>query len=635
MTSKEIRQKYLDFFRERGHAVIPSAPIVPENDPTTLFTGSGMQPMIPYLLGEAHPKGTRLVDSQRCFRAEDIEEIGDNRHTTFFEMLGNWSLGDYGRKEQVEWMFEFLIDVLGIDPERLYVSVFIGDPTIGVPKDETAVILWQDLFKKKGIEAKFMDVGNDADGYTKGMGDARIFSYEAKKNWWSRAGVPANMPVGEPGGPDSEMFYDFSTPHDPKWGANCHVNCDCGRFMEIGNNVFMEYRKTAHGFVKLPKANIDFGGGLERIYAAALDSPDVFRTDLFQGVMQELERRSGKPYVGNEKAMRIIADHLRGATQMIGDSILPSNSEQGYFVRRLIRRAVRYADVLGLPAGTLHEIAPFALAPFAGVYDYVLAKQDSIVSTIADEETKFRETIARGLKHFQQLSGTTVSGQDAFVLFTTYGFPVEITEELAREQDMTVDKTGYEEAMKAHQDLSRAGAGQKFKGGLADHSEQTVRYHTTHHILLKALQMVLGPEVHQRGSNITAERLRIDFASPHKMTDEEKRRVEEIVNEQISARLPVTKTIMKKEEAEQFGAEHEFNADYPDMVSVYSVGPKDATADDPKIAKAFSIEYCGGPHVTNTEEIERGGVFKIIKEEAVAAGVRRIKASLAKVTDTH
>ena len=628
MTSKEIRQKYLDFFRERGHAVVPSAPLIPENDPTTLFTSSGMQPMIPYLLGEVHPLGTRLVDSQRSFRAEDIEEVGDNRHTTFFEMLGNWSLGDYGRKEQIEWMFKFLVDVLGIDSNKLYITVFIGDEKIGVSKDTEAIKIWQDLFAKKGIMAGAIDIGSEKDGYEKGMRGGRIFAYEAKKNWWSRAGVPEKMPVGEPGGPDSEMFYDFGTPHDPKWGKECHVNCDCGRFMEIGNNVFMEYKKTDTGFVKLPKANIDFGGGLERIYAAVMNSPDVFVTDLFHGIITEIEHRSGKTYKGNEKAMRIVADHLRGATQMIGDDILPANSEQGYVLRRLIRRAVRYADVLGLIPGTLAELVTFAIKPFGNVYEYVVQKQNLIITTIHEEEDKFRATIARGMKHFNELYGDLVSGHDAFILFTTHGFPVEITEELAKERGMTVDREGYEVAMKEHQSLSSFGAGQKFKGGLADHSEQTVRYHTTHHILLKALQVVLGSLVHQRGSNITAERLRIDFVAPRKMTDEEKKRVEDIVNEKIKEHLPVNRTIIKKEEAESLGAEHEFNANYPEMVTVYSVGPTDATPDQPLLQKAFSLEFCGGPHVKNTEEIERGGKFKILKEEAVAAGIRRIKAVL-------
>ncbi|MBI5140461.1 MAG: alanine--tRNA ligase [Candidatus Vogelbacteria bacterium] len=630
MTSKEIRRKYLEFFRERGHKIIPSAPIIPENDPTTLFVSSGMQPMVPYLLGQKHPLGMKLVNSQRSFRAEDALEVGDNRHTTFFEMLGNWSLGDYFKKEQITWIWEFLVDVIDLDPKKLYITVFIGDESIGVPRDNEAIGLWQKLFGDKGIEAREVDIGSEDTGYEKGMRGGRIFAYDVKKNWWSRAGIPSNMPVGEPGGPDSEIFYDFGTPHDTRWGRECHVNCDCGRFMEIGNNVFMQYQKVSPTtFEPLAKPNIDFGGGLERILAATIDSPDIFKTDLFEGVIKQLEELSGKKYEGEwQRPTRIIADHLRGSAHMIIDGVLPGNTDQGYILRRLLRRAVRYADVLGLKADTLNTLVPFVIAPFKGVYDRLFEGEESIRKTIHDEEDRFRITLSRGMKHFNELSDNNISGEDAFVLFTTYGFPVEVTEELAKEKGITVDMVAYRDAMKGHQTLSRSGAGEKFKGGLADHSEATVIYHTTHHLLLKALQMVLGKEVHQRGSNITAERLRIDFASPRKMTDDEKKKVEDIVNEQIGEHLPVMRTVMKKEDAESYGAEHEFNASYPEMVSVYSVGPKDATLENPKTKEAFSIEFCGGPHVANTEEIDMAGKFKIIKEEAVAAGIRRIKAIL-------
>ena len=619
MTSKEIREKYLQFFKERGHAVIPSAPLIPENDPTTLFTSSGMQPLVPYLLGQTHPLGTRLVNSQRSFRAEDIEEVGDNRHTTFFEMLGNWSLGDYGRKEQLAWFFEFLTDVVGLDPHHIYVSVFIGDEKNGVPKDEEAIGIWKELFAKKGIEADAIDIGSELDGYTKGMQGARIFAYDAKKNWWSRAGVPDRMPVGEPGGPDSEVFYDFGTEHDKTWGAECHPNCDCGRFIELGNSVFMEYKRGEHGFEKLPKLNVDYGGGLERIAAASINSPDVFKTDLFAAAILSIDEASSTTYAENPYPMRVIADHLRGFCFMAAAGIVPGNTEQGYVMRRLLRRAVRHADSIQLAEGRLTTFVEETLKPFIGAYDDVVAKKTEIELLVRDEEARFRLTLERGMKHFNDLRGSEISGTDAFILFTTYGFPVEITEELAKEKGMTVDRTGYELAMAEHQALSRSGAEQKFKGGLADHSEATVRYHTTHHILLKALQMVLGPDVHQRGSNITSERLRIDFASPHKMTDEERKRVEDIVNAKIKEHVPVIRTILKKEEAERLGAEHEFGAEYPDMVTVYSVGP---------LNSAFSIEFCGGPHVENTSEIEKGGTFKILKEEAVAAGIRRIKAVL-------
>ncbi len=597
MTSKEIREKYLQFFRARGHAVIPSAPLIPENDPTTLFTSSGMQPLVPYLLGQPHPLGTRLVNSQKSFRTEDIEEVGDNRHTTFFEMLGNWSLGDYGRKQQLAWFFEFLTKEVGLSIDKLSVTCFEGDESINLPKDTVAAEIWKEL----------------------GIPTERIYFYPAKKNWWSRSGTPDKMPVGEPGGPDSEVFYDYQTPHDTKFGETCHPNCDCGRYVEIGNSVFMEYKRGVNGFEKLPKPNVDFGGGLERITAASINSDDVFKTDLFSKTIASIESASGRKYSEHAYEIRLIADHLRGVVFMAAAGITPSNTEQGYIMRRLLRRAIRYADNIELAEGRLTTFVEETLAPFVGVYDDVVARREEFELLVRDEEAKFRTTLERGMKHFNELSGATISGQDAFILFTTYGFPVEITEELAKEKEMTVEKQAYELAMKEHQALSRSGAEQKFKGGLADHSEATVRYHTTHHILLKALQMVLGNEVHQRGSNITSERLRIDFASPRKMTDEEKKKVEDIVNAKIKEHVPVVRTVLSKKEAENLNAEHEFGAQYPEMVTVYSVGP---------LESAFSLEFCGGPHVQNTEEIEKGGTFKILKEEAVAAGIRRIKAVL-------
>ncbi|MFA6006124.1 MAG: alanine--tRNA ligase [Candidatus Paceibacterota bacterium] len=590
MTSKEIRRKYLEFFRTRGHAVIPSAPLIPENDPTTLFTSSGMQPLVPYLLGQEHPEGVRLVNSQKCFRAEDIEEAGDNRHTTFFEMLGNWSLGDYGREEQLPWFFDFLTKEVGIPAERISVTCFEGDETLGLPRDTVAADIWKQL----------------------GIPEDRIHFYPAKKNWWSRSGTPDKMPVGEPGGPDSEVFYDFGKPHDTKFGETCHPNCDCGRFVEIGNSVFMEYKRGANGFEKLPRPNIDFGGGLERIAAASIDSPDIFQTDLFTKTIESIEKSSGKKYSEYAYPMRIIADHLRGVCFMAGAGIIPSNTEQGYIMRRLLRRAIRYADSIELAEGRLTTFVEETLAPFIGVYDDVIAKKEEIELLVRDEEAKFRLTLERGMKHFKSLAGSEISGQDTFILFTTYGFPIEITEELAKEQGKTVDRIGYELAMKAHQDLSRSGALQKFKGGLADQSEKTIQYHTAHHILLKALQKVLGSDVHQRGSNITGERLRIDFSYGTKMTPEQKLEVEKIVNEQIRTNITVNHKMMAREVAEKLGAEHEFGAKYPDMVSVYTIGD--------------SIEFCGGPHVSNTSEI--AGTFRIMKEEAVAAGIRRIKAVL-------
>ena len=630
MDSNTVRQKYLDFFKAREHAEIPSASLVPQNDPTTLFTGSGMQPLVPYLLGEKHPKGTRLVDSQKCFRAEDIEEVGDNRHTTFFEMLGNWSLGDYFKKKQLPWFFEFLTNEIGLDPKRLYVTVFDGDTSLGIPRDEESIALWKELFSNVGVTAEFAEIGSEEDGYARGMKEGeRIFSYDAKKNWWSRSGVPSNMPEGEPGGPDSEVFYDFGTEHDPKWGEHCHPNCDCGRFLEIGNSVFMEYIKTANGFEKMKQQNVDFGGGLERITAAKNGNSDVFTIDTLGAVIQKIEKDSGTSYQGNEEAFRIVADHIRGAVFMISDGVLPSNTEQGYFVRRLLRRAVRYADTIGYMEGKLSDLAYIVAESYKSQYPELESEKANIATTIETEERQFRETLQKGLRQFEKLAtGDTISGNDAFILFSTYGFPLELTLELAEERGATVDVDEFSKEMEKHQALSRAGAEKRFKGGLADAGEETTRLHTTHHLLLKALQMVLGEHVKQRGSNITGERLRIDFSHPEKLTDEQKTEVEKIVNEKIEEELPVIKTEMPKEEAEKLGAEQEFGQKYPDVVTVYSVGPKEASNNNPKHSDAFSIEFCGGPHVGNTSEIGKSGTFKIRSEKSAAAGIRRIRGVL-------
>ncbi len=638
MTVSEVRARYLAFFKARGHAIIPSAPIVPGNDPTTLFTSSGMQPLVPYLLGEPHPEGSRIANSQMSFRAGDIEEVGDNRHTTFFEMLGNWSLGDYFKKEQLPWVFELLTNPeegFGFDPSKLYVTVFAGDETAGMGPDMEAVEVWTELFSNVGIQAEFANIGSEAQGYEHGIqGNERIFAYDAKKNWWSRSGVPANMPAGEPGGPDSEVFYDFGTPHDPTWGANCHPNCDCGRFVEICNSVFMQFVRNADGsFSELPKKNVDFGGGLERFAATTLESSDVFDIDVFAPARSMLEKRSGKTYGddgGMTRAMRIILDHIRAASFMLAEGVLPSNTEAGYVLRRLIRRSIREADRLGITDAVLADVARGYGEAYADQYPHVLAHAERIRDELAKEEEQFRKTLSNGLREFEKLvARAAITPEDVFTLFTTYGFPVEMTEELARERGIEIDGAAVMKLMEQHQETSRAGAAQKFAGGLADHAEQTVRYHTTHHILLKALQMVLGDEVKQRGSNITSERLRIDFSSPGKLTPEQKEEVERIVNDVIYQDLPVTRTVMPREDAEKLGAQMEFGVKYPDMVSVYSVGPAHATEENPDIPNAFSLEFCGGPHVTNTKEIHEGGTrFKIQKEEAVAAGIRRIKGVL-------
>lgn len=644
-SGNDIRQKYLDFMAARGHVVVPSAAIVPENDPTTLFTGSGMQPMVPYLLGEIHPMGTRIVDSQKCFRAEDIDEVGDNRHTTFFEMLGNWSFGDYTKEDQIKWMFEFLIDDLTLDPNNLYISVFGGDEQNGLPRDTVAPLIWQALFAEKGIEAVVADIGSEAAGYERGMEvGERIFYYEAKKNWWSRAGVPEKMPIGEPGGPDTEMFYDFGTKHDPKWGTHCHPNCDCGRFMEIGNNVFMEYQKTGERtFTELKSKNIDFGGGLERIAAAVNGEADVFKVDLLYGVVKQLEKLTNKKYIDHEVAFRVVTDHIRGAVFMIGDGVLPGNSEQGYFVRRLLRRAVRYADVLGLPAGELKNLAESVITMYESHYTSLTNQKDAIKHAIALEEEQFRKTLENGLKQFNKISlqvhvtskevdgkrvidesvptvtKKAINAQNAFDLFTTFGFPIELTEEIAAEKGLVVDKQGFDVLMAAHKAKSRAGAEHKFKGGLADHSEKVVQYHTTTHLLLAGLRKYVGTQVHQAGSNITGERLRFDFTTPEKMTGEQIKHVEEFVNLAIKTGGDVTIDYMPKDQAEaDETVEGSFWDRYPEEVKVYTVTGRDGTV--------FSRELCGGPHVEKLEDIK--GIFKITKEESSSAGVRRIKAVL-------
>ncbi|MBL7045264.1 MAG: alanine--tRNA ligase [Parcubacteria group bacterium] len=552
MKLEEVREKYLKFFEKHGHVVIDSAPIVPEDDPTTLFTSSGMQPLLPYFLDKEHPKGKKIANSQKCFRAEDIEEVGDNRHTTYFEMLGNWSFGDYFKQEQIPWFFEFLTKEIGLDPEKLYVTVFEGDEKAGIPKDTESAQIWKGLLG----------------------GDERVSYYGADKNWWSRSGTPENMPAGEPGGTDTEVFYDFGKDiHTDDFGKECHPNCECGRFMEIGNSVFMEYVKQEDGsFTQLPTKNVDFGGGLERITAASNNDSDIFNIDTIALIIKRIEEVSGKKYNDNKKAFRVIADHVRGAEVIIKDGVTPSNTEQGYVLRRLIRRAVRFGDMLSIKLSDITD-----------------GNQE-----IIQEEEKFRKTLEKGLKEFEKISkGGSISGSDAFVLFTTYGFPLELTLELALEQNLNIDEAEFRDKMREHQALSRKGAQLKFKGGLADHSEASTKYHTATHLLLRALKDVLGEEVAQKGSNITQERMRFDFSWGEKLTDEQKQKVESIVNQKIKEGLNVT-----NEEKEG--------------VITYSIGD-------------YSIEPCGGPHIKNTSEL---GHFKIKKEEASSAGVRRIKAIL-------
>ncbi len=626
MRSEGIRTKFLEFFKNRGHAVIPSALLVPENDPTTLFTGSGMQSLLPYLLGQAHPKGTRLVNSQKSFRAEDIEEVGDNRHTTFFEMLGNWSFGDYFKKEQLRWFFEFLTEEAGLPPARIYVTAFIGDEKARIPKDMETAEIWKQLFKEKGIDAKETDIGEEEDGYKKGMQGGRIFFYGVK-NWWNRGRQsPETTPIGDPAGPDSEVFYDFGTEHDKSFGEHCHPNCDCGRFMEIGNSVFMQYRKQADGsFKELPKKNVDFGGGLERIVAAANNTPDIFLIDILSRIIQQIEIWTGKRYAteADKSSFRIVADHIRAAIFMIDDGVTPSNTEQGYILRRLLRRAVVHADILGVQKGALASIVAIVADAYRGGYSKLKTQDSRIKDEIEKEEDQFRKTLERGLREFEKRFQKGLTAEDVFDLYQTYGFPIELTKELAGDMGYRVDEDEFRKEMEKHQALSRAGAEKKFKGGLADTSEMSVKYHTATHLLHKALRDVLGEHVFQKGSNITPERLRFDFSHQEKMTPEEIKKVENIVNEKIKAALPVSYDDIPLEEAKSRGAIGLFEEKYGEKVRVYQIGPSTSSGQ----AKPFSLEFCGGPHVKNTSEL---GHFKITKEEAVAAGIRRIKAVLNK-----
>ena len=621
MTSGDIRSAYLDFFKTRGHAIVPSASLLPENDPTTLFTGSGMQPMLQYFLGTPHPLGKRVADSQKSFRAQDIEEVGDNRHTTFFEMLGNWSFGDYFKNDQIPWMFEFLTEKLGLNPEHIYFTCFRGNESLGIPKDDVSANLWAGLLSKRGVTSGIQDF-SERDGMKDG---ARIFYYDEKKNWWSRSGVPDKMPEGEPGGPDTEMFWDFGSGHGfhekSEWkGEPCHVNCDCGRFMEIGNNVFMEYLKTDKGFEKLPAPNVDFGGGLERLSAALGNNPDVFLIDIFETARETLEQKTGRAYAESPETtrlFRVILDHIRAATFLIGDGVTPSNTDQGYVLRRLVRRAITSGRKLNLKEGTLAKIADAFIKVYETHYPNLQSRTSIITEEIRQEEERFRATLDKGLKEFNLLPGPVISGPQAALLYQTYGFPFEVVEELAIEKGFIVDRASFEEEMEKHQELSRAGSLQKFKGGLAGHSDKEVQYHTATHILHQVLRVVLGEHVLQRGSNITPERLRFDFTHGVKMTDEEKKKVEDLVNQKITEALPVFREELSIEEARTRGAIGLFGEKYGDIVSIYRIGDAD---------NQFSLEFCGGPHVTNTGELK--GTFKIQKEEAISSGVRRIKAVL-------
>ncbi|HVS78782.1 MAG TPA: alanine--tRNA ligase [Candidatus Saccharimonadales bacterium] len=646
MTAQEIRRKYLEFMEARGHKLVPRALLVPQNDPTTLFTGSGMQPMIPYLLGEPHPDGKRLADSQVCFRAQDIEEIGDAKHTTFFEMLGNWSLGDYFKKDQIEFFSTFLFDELKLDPARIYVSCYAGNKKFGIPADHETTKLWQEAFKKRGIEAKVVDIGPAENGARVGMQGGRIFLYDGKENWWSRGGDEEGTPVGDPCGPDSEVFYDFGEElHSEKEWGKPHPASDSPRFLEIGNSVFMTYKKTKDGFEELPEPNVDFGGGLERLAAAVSGNYDVFHIDLMWPVIEKLEELSNKKYDSHTESMRVIADHLRGAVWLAVDGVTPSNKQQGYVLRRLLRRAIRYAFELGIEQDLCEKIAPTVINLYKNNYPEVAKREKDVLEAFSKEEKIFRQTLRKGLQVFEkevylystngysELSDADklfpnkfekiIHGELLFKLYDTYGFPVELSKEEAFKQGIKVADNAdaqFEKLMREQRQRSQTASAGMFKGGLADHSEAVVKLHTTTHLMYQALKNVLGNSVVQRGSNITAERSRFDFSHPEKVTREQLDEVERIVNEKIAEDLPVTWKEEKTDEAFKKGASGAFGDKYGDVVKVYTIG-------DPE--HPFSREICGGPHVEHTGVLGEGGKkFKILKEEASSAGVRRIKAVL-------
>lgn len=601
MKAVAIRDKYLKFFQDKGHAVIPPAPIVPIDDATTLFTGFGMQQLVPYLKGEPHPQGTRLVDAQPCFRAEDIEEVGDNRHTTFFEMLGNWSLGDYFKEDQLKWFWEFLTQELGLEENRLHVTLFEGSRE--VPRDEESYQVWKGL----------------------GLADDHIHWYDATKNWWSRAGMPDEMPAGEIGGPTSEIFYEFAdVTHDAKYGEECHINCDCGKYLEIGNSVFMEYEKIKNGLKKLPTKNVDFGGGLERITQVVQKKSDMFEIDMFQPIILEIEKNTDQKYEGeNKKPMRIIADHLRAATFMIAEGIEPSNKMHGYVLRRLLRRA----------AIKMHQLKG-GLTPIPGfqaiceevliIYDRIYFDRSLVRNTkdkIIDQEmSAFSRSLDKGLKLLEKFTPEQMTELNAFNLFQTHGFPFEITQELFQQKGFSLDKEKFNQILQDHKNLSRKASAGMFKGGLADHSEEVTKLHTATHLLHQAMRMVLGEEVTQAGSNITSERLRFDYTSSHKPTPDELSKIEDLINQKIQEDLPVHKTIEAKDSALKSGALAFFHEKYADQVSVYTIG------EDPS-NDWFSKELCGGPHVNSTGEI--GGVT-IKKDKSLGTGKRRIYVNLTK-----
>ncbi len=620
MNPNELRESFFEYMREKNAVTIPSSSLLPENDPTTLFTGSGMQPMVPYLLGETHTSGDHLVNIQRCIRTVDIENIGDNSHLTFFEMIGRWQLKanpETFKKDQIHFIWEWQIEKLGLDPENLYVTVFKGNPDLNIDRDNDAIEIWSKLFTSVGIDPI---IENEPFKFGASRG-GRIFLYDENENWWSRAGKPANMPIGELGGPDSEMFYDFN----PDGSQEDHPALEDSRFMEIGNNVFMTHLKTDDGFKALEQPNIDYGGGLERIAAAINNNPDIYLTPFFEKTMQKIAELSGLAYNEAKKEFRIILDHIRAATFLIYDGALPNNVDAGYVTRRLIRRAIRTAKKINLHNDFTADLASIYIDE-SSTYSELANNKDKIINAIDAEEKKFRKTLESGEKEIHKFlaKGEVITGKKAFYFYETYGFPFELTVEILEENNSSIQNPEeFEVAAKEHSDKSRTAAAGKFKGGLADSSEVTTAFHSATHLLLAGLREILGDHVHQKGSNITAERIRFDFSHGEKVTKEELEKVETYVRAGIAANANATVREVAKQDAIDAGIEGSFWEKYPDIVKVYSF--QDAQG------KVWSEELCGGPHVEETAKIGEQGIFTIKKEGSSSAGVRRIKAVFVQV----
>ncbi len=623
MNASEIRQKFLEYQQKLGHQVIAPAKLVLENDPTTLFTGSGMQPLLPFLLGESHPEGKRLADSQPCLRLQDIEDVGDPRHTTVFEMLGNWSLGDYFKSQQIPAFFKFLTEEVGLDPHKIYVTCFIGSEKYGIPKDTEAAEIWQQVFKEAGVDAKIAEIGSAENGAIRGIKEGEhIFFYDDHENWWSRGGGVETTPIGDPCGPDSEVFYDFGEDkQDVVNFGQSHPASDGARFMEIGNQVFMQYKRNEDGsFSELKHKNIDFGGGLERIAAAAIDSFDVFETSLLKPLIAKIEEISHKQYAEYTAEMRIIADHLRGAYLLSAQGLTPSNRKQGYALRRLIRRAILKALNLGIEQNFLSQIIPLIENNYRDLSDEILNTRQDALMVLIHEEQAFRKTLNRGLKELNKLKTSGLTGEELFKLQDTYGFPLELSIEEAKRQQIELSsnwQTEFDQCLAAQRERSKTASEGMFKGGLEDHSEMSTKYHTATHLLLAALQKLIDPKIGQAGSNITSERLRFDFNLDRKLTPEEIKALEAQVNQWILEDHTVTFAEFEKTYArDTLHAHGQFWEKYPDIVKVYTIGD---------FEHPVSRELCGGPHVEHTGML---GKFKIKKEESSSAGIRRIKAVL-------